>query len=449
MSIWLLAIVLLVVCGALGLLVGALRAFFLLFGVILGLALGSPLGAALKGLIASAGVKNPLYMYLLPPVPAFLIITLVLFGAGFFVHYRVVQMFKMRRSEYDFLTWQDMNRKVGVFVGVAIASVLFLVTCRVIYPMGYLTYQVSTEESANPAWIKFLSSARHDMKELGLDRAVASMDRTPPAFFQGADILGLIYHNPALQARLANYPYFLGLGQRSEFQEMGADKDYNDLIFGKASVGAFIDHARTQALFNNSEVLNEIKGVDLKDLRTYLETGKSPKYDEEKILGFWTLDKDAVLLRVRKMAPEMKASDLTNLKKSVEALPGVEMLSLLGGKANFKVTALPAAPVAAVAAPVAAPQPVEDPKLTQRYGPLRRGTRPAETATILPAKPAAPVAPPIISASGEGTWKPGDLGGYEVSIPGSNGKPVSFLGKIEDDELILTKDNQTLIFTRN
>ena len=156
------------------------------------------------------------------------------------------------------------------------------------------------------------------------------------------------------------------------------------------------------------------------------------------------------MLRVRKMAPEIKASDLTALKKSVEALPGVVMLAMLEGKANYKVTAPPAAPAPAVAAPVAAPQPVADPKLTQRYGPLRRGTRAAEQpAAILPAKPVAPAAPPLISASGDGSWKPGDLGGYEVTIPTGDGKTLSFLGKIEDDELILTKDNQTLIFTRN
>ena len=120
MSIWLLAVVLLLVCGALGLLVGALRAFFMFLGVSIGLAVAGPLGSALKPLLVSAGVKNPLWLYLLPPVPAFLIVALVLFGVGFFVHYRVGQIFKFRYSEYDFLTWQDMNRKVGVFVGVLV-----------------------------------------------------------------------------------------------------------------------------------------------------------------------------------------------------------------------------------------------------------------------------------------------------------------------------------------
>jgi hypothetical protein len=80
------------------------------------------------------------------------------------------------------------------------------------------------------------------MAATGLDRAVAALDKTPKAVYDAADVVGLIYHNPALQSRLANYPDFLVIGQRDDFQEVSKDKDYNNLIFGKASFGDIVNH---------------------------------------------------------------------------------------------------------------------------------------------------------------------------------------------------------------
>ena len=97
------------------------------------------------------------------------------------------------------------------------------------------------------------------MHATGLDRSLAALDKTSSRFYDAADVIGLIYHNPALQGRLANYPYFLSLGQNSELQEIGGDKEYMDLLVGKASFGAIVNHADTKRILANQEIMTQTR----------------------------------------------------------------------------------------------------------------------------------------------------------------------------------------------
>src|SRR3954469_20360523 len=223
MSIWILAIVLCAIFGAIGFFSGAIRTALLWFGVVVSCFVTGAIAPKLVGLMPKVGVKHPLWIEVTPYIIIFSVLALVVYGIGFAVHHKVALIYKYQRDDYSRLKWQAMNKHLGLSVGLLIAVMMFFVVARVAYVGGYLTAQVA-EDKNNPFWINFLTSAREDMHSVGLDRALAALAKTSSKFYAGADILGLIYHNPVLQGRLANYPYFLSLAQNSELQEIGGDK---------------------------------------------------------------------------------------------------------------------------------------------------------------------------------------------------------------------------------
>jgi hypothetical protein len=445
MSIWILAIVLCAIFGAIGFFSGAIRTALLSIGVILASIITGFIAPKLVGIMPKIGVKHPVWIELTPYIIVFSILALIVYGIGFGVHHKVALIYKYQRDDYSRLKWENMNRHVGLSVGLLIAVMLFFVITRIAYVGGYLTAQVA-EDKNNPFWINFLTNAREDMRETGLDKAVAALDKTNTRFYDAADVIGLVYHNPVLQGRLANYPYFLSLGQSSDLQEIGGDKEYNDLIYGKASFGAIINHANTKRLLSNREIIDQVKGVDIKDLKTYLQTGKSPKYDDQQILGRWILDKDAVLTFIRKARPDMKGNELIALRKGLAGLPDITLINTLDNKSIVKAEGAPAAdPNAAAAAPA---EPAQPPNSTQdpRYAQLMRN-RPAAPAGRTNA-PAAPAGPPVLQIAGEGEWKPTATGDYEITVTDAAGKAQTLAAAIRDDELTLSKGPLALIFNR-
>ncbi|HEV8542023.1 MAG TPA: CvpA family protein [Verrucomicrobiae bacterium] len=437
MSLWILAIVLLAIFGGLGFAKGAIRMSISFVGLILGVLLAVPLGRSLQPMMKTVGVTNPVWVTLLPPVIVFVLVYLIVMGLSFFVHHKVYLLYKYKHDDVDRIRWERMNRQVGVGVGMLTGFLFFLFVCGVIYAAGYLTIQISAEDK-NPATINFINSVRQDMADTGFDKAAAKFQPAPKIFFEAADVLGMLYHNPLLQARLSKYPYFLSLGERPEFQEMATDKEYNDLIFGKAPVTQIIDHTRTQALLGNTEVLNYLKGTDLADLKEYLRTGKSAKYDSQEILGVWDLDKNAVLTGIRKSNPDIKTKELRLLKQILEAVPSISIMATPDSKLIVK-TAAPAA------APAPAPAPV-DPNIARYGGRFARGggQQPPPVA-VKPAEPVLPVTIPKLG--GEGTWGE-EAGEYTIALNDAAGRPLKGVARVDHDEMMLNVGGANLVFAK-
>src|SRR2546423_1457012 len=79
-----------------------------------------------------------------------------------------------------------------------------------------------------------------------------------------------------------------------------------------------INHPKVQAIINNHDLLKVIEATvtpELKDLRGYLETGKSAKYDQEKILGRWDFDVNSAIAIVRRAKPNLPSSEMQKVKK--------------------------------------------------------------------------------------------------------------------------------------
>jgi hypothetical protein len=440
MLIWTLAIVLVLVFAGLGFLKGGIRMCVWLAGLVLAVLLAVPLGGSIRGLMPALGIKNPVWVALMPSVIMFCLINLIFFGFSFFVHHKVAKHYKNTRDDVDRLRWQRVNRRLGASLGVVFATIFFFLIGAVVYAGGYLTVQASPEEG-NPSSVKFLNDARKDLAETGMDKAMASISPASPKFYKAADVLGLLYHNAPLQTRLANYPPFLSLGQRPEFQEMAGDKEYNELIFGKAPITKIIDHPRTQAILGNKELMAELMAIDLDDLKTYLRTGKSPKYDETLILGRWSMDKDSIYTLARKMKPDMNARELRTLRMLLQIFPNFSLLASPDNKVVFRSDTPPADQP-----PADAPPP--DPEAA------RYGLAPAAPAAPAPGGPAALNAAAAeafrakagIPQQAEGTWSEEFSGSYKITFADPNGKESSVQATVREDELTLSFPELSLVF---
>jgi hypothetical protein len=333
----------------------------------------------------------------------------------------------------------------------------------VVYMFGYPAVQVSNDDS--PAALRLLSSARQDLAASGFDKSLAAIEPMPDRYYLASDVLGLIHQNYAtLQQRLANYPAFLTTGERSEFKEMATDTELQNLLQTRGSVVDLLKHPRIVGVINNAEIMGELEQLDLKDLYQYLKTGRSAKYSEERILGWWQLDAYATYIAARKKNPDMPPKQMAELKQMLMiwipelkflASPDKKMtLRLELGEAarQFIEQARKAAEAAAQAAQAAqetsAPTALMDPRMAARYG-LRRPQASAEegeaTETPKPAANAAVPGMPKFNLTGDGSWQRQGAR-YRISFKDGDGKEHAAEAMLDDDRLLLISQGQTLIF---
>jgi hypothetical protein len=171
-----------------------------------------------------------------------------------------------------------------------------------------------------------------------------------------------------------------------------------EMVDKQASIGEMLKYPPVRAIVTNATLTSQIYGVlgnSLDDLQQYLNTGKSPKYDDEAILGVWSIDPRASLLEERKRHPGLKPLQLAKLRQ--EMLPVISDLSLTATTDNQMI--------------------------------LKKHSANTPTAKTL-----------IV-----GTWKKD--GNYEVTLPGS--KPETTEIEIQEgDILLLPKDGYVMVFDK-
>ncbi len=497
MLIWILAVLLLGGFGAMGYGKGAIRMAFPLLGLVLAIFLAMPLSPLVKPLVPMMKLTNPVWSWLLPPVIVYLIFAIVFVPIGFGVHRKIALHFKYKKDELQQGQFLRLNHRLGAGLGVLVGSIYLILVGLVIYVFGYFTVQVASADTDN-AFIRYFNQARADLHSSGLDKTVAYFDPTPEPYYRAVDVLGLIYTNPAIYNRLSNYPGLISMSERSEFQDLGKDTQFQEMLQTRQSLVTILDNPKTQGILNNQEIMGQLEQLDLKDLRGYLETGKSAKYDDEKILGRWRVDLQSVITQARKQNPmfSTNAVALKMLKRfAVTVLNGVTLIATPDNKIIVKSQpglpppelAAAIAPPPAAAAPAPAPAPIAAPgtmtpvrpqssAANPRYGlgsptTLAQGVRqrlgqnqpprargPAlvapqvAVAAAAPPRAAAPAVMPKIPAdlklSGQGTWKyDGDK--YQLSIQTEGGKEVSLEGGIDNDRMVMAnEDGPSLVFVR-
>ena len=99
---------------------------------------------------------------------------------------------------------------------------------------------------------------------------------------------------------------------------MASDSQFTELLLRPAPIMEVLDHPKAQAITQNPDMLKLIWTTvvpDIKDLPVYLETGKSPKYDPEKILGRWNFNVNVTMSLLRRAKPNISSKEMQGWKK--------------------------------------------------------------------------------------------------------------------------------------
>ena len=395
--VWIIALLCLGLIGLAGYYRGPICAAFSFFGLVFGLLLAKPLAPLAAHLLPLLGLQHPIWQLFVPEAIAFLVVLIIFKIVGNVLHQKMTVHFKYQRDETLYFRWERLYRRLGFCVCLLNGAVYFLILMLPIYVAGYFTAEAA--DAGAPASQRLLTTLRAQLHDCGFDRVLAAYDPIPPEIYQAADIIDLVLHNPLLESRLAHYPPFLTLSQQKEIQDIASDVALQQMIQSQAKVRDILNYPKIQAIVTNAAVpeqIHSLLGDNLTDLQEFLNTGKSPKFDSEKILGIWNIDAHATLAEERRRHPDM-------LRPQIAALHTV-LIPLISG---LSLTATP-----------------DNQIILRKQNPNSAQPTPV----------------------GQGTWKKaGDA--CEVTLPGNKPDTVS-VTPAEDGTLQFPRDGHILIFNK-
>jgi hypothetical protein len=403
MTIWILALVLLAMAIALGHKLGAINAAFTFAGIVFASLLAVPVGHIFKLLMPHVGLHNPTLIWMIAPVGGFVLVLVVFKMAGFFVHRKVNVHYKYYAGDLRLTLWERLNSRLGACVGVLNGALYLVLACSVIYNLSYWTVQVATSDSETKT-LRLVNQLGHDLDGTGMAKAARAVAPMPEYYYKMADLAGLICQNPQVSDRLGRYPAFISLLERDDLQQLAQNSDFTNAFQTHAPLGQLLDQPAFQSILQNTDLVNTVwmtVQTNLDDLTTYLKTGKSDKYDLEKILGRWDFNVSVTVAMLRESQPNIPSSQMKFIRAwMTKSYENTTFVAGADGQAFLKN--LPR---------------------------LKPGTPPTtETATWT------------------GSWT-ADGGNYDLTLT-ANGENKSMTAKISNDRLTLTDDKSTLIFDR-
>ena len=339
MILWIVALLLLGLLGMVGFYQGAIRAGFSLVGLIIAAALALPVGHAVSPILKLVGVHHPVWLMFVAPFVAFLIVLTIFKSAGFATHRKVDAYYKYQNSDTRRLLFERLNQRLGLCLGLFNATVYLFLIAIVFYILGYFTVQASTSPK-DPFTMKLVNRVADDITATSFDKAIAPFVLAKETYYDGVDALGDVLHNPILESRLASYPPFLPLIDRQEFKDLGNDLKFQDFWLSGPTFSQIKSHPKLGPVLDNAELYTNVVGLlkgDFKDLRTYLETGRSDKFGDEKIIGRWELDFPGSMSHARKAKPNITTVELRWLRRTFNSLSNATFVAYLDNKARLKL----------------------------------------------------------------------------------------------------------------
>jgi hypothetical protein len=380
MFIWIIAALVFISLGIVGYYQGVVRVAFSLVGLLVGALLALPLSGVFASILKLFGLEHPVLLAFLAPFCVYLLILILFKAGGLAAHRKVDTYFKYKASDTLRMLFNRLNARVGICVGMLNAMVYVVLIGVVVYTVGYFTLQVSTSEK-DSFWLKAMNRLAVDLRSTQLDKAVAGFVPKSERYFDGADIAASIFLNPLLQNRLSTYPVFLTLNEKPEFKQIGSSTEFQSFWTRGPTIQEFRSHNLIRPVVESGEWYNKFVTMldgDFKDLKTYLETGKSPKYEDEHILGRWEFDGAAAFALAKKRKPVMPLQEVRGLRVMFSTVfKGAVLTATVDKRIILKVPGVTKL-LAGLKLPAAAAQNLKD--------------------------------------TGEGTWEPGKSGGYVLSL---------------------------------
>lgn len=316
MIMWIAALVLVAATIAVGYKQGAIRAAFTFVGLLIAAALAIPFGPMFYWIFPLIGFKNPVVAQFGAPVIAFFAVSLVFKGIAAFVHRKVEYYYRYKRDDASRAVWEVLQARVGACVGALNGLIYFLVFALIVAVFGYTSIQIGGPE-ADSKVLSFLGKSAEDLKETEMDKVVAAFNPAPPRYFDTADTMGLLFHNRSLFDRLGRYPVFAAMGQQAPYQKLATDNELKSLIRTGGSFQEILANPVVREAVTNTDIVAKVLEVDVLDLKEFLETGVSPKFADEKLLGRWSFDLNESLKLNKRLKPDVGASSWWRIKNEL------------------------------------------------------------------------------------------------------------------------------------
>lgn len=236
-------------------------------------------------------LANPLLNWVLPAVIIYAISAVIFIIIAQVVYTKVLVFYKYKMPDERRVSWERMDRGVGIPMGVAVGATLLIELGVLIHAVGYWTVQIeASSPEENPPLVKVFNPLKKGLHSSGLEPMVLSMDPCPDLFYDIADTVGVVYNNKDTKLRLTTYPGTLTLAEQDAFKAISADEGIQAAIDGQKNFEAMISGPLlADGILYNPSMRTTLFNLDWKDLRAYLETGESPQYKGEKLLGKWNM----------------------------------------------------------------------------------------------------------------------------------------------------------------
>ena len=316
MTIWILALVLLASLAGLGYRQGAIRVAFSFFGILVAALLAVPVGHILQPLVRHLVSGNPVLTWAIAPVLGFALISSAFKVAALSVHKKVEVYYKYQAGDLRLALWERMNRRLGLCLGLVNGAMYFVLVSFFIFNLSYWTVQVAAAPN-QPMLVKLVNQMGNDLQATGVAKAASAVGTLPPMYYQLADLAGLLAQNPQAGPRLAEYPALTSLWERDDMQPLVQDSTLTNALAGGASVADVFNAPSVQDFLRNKELSGLVLGIlqtNLNDLTAYLETGKSARYDGEKILGQWQFNPGVTVAWLRQSRPKMTSAEMRAIR---------------------------------------------------------------------------------------------------------------------------------------
>ena len=403
MTIWILVSVMMLSLAALGYRQGAIRVSFSLIGIIVSALLAGPFAKYVQPMLPHVGIHDPTVIWLISPLIVFWVLLIPFKSVGFFVHRKVEVYFKYKEDGIQLIRWARLNARLGLGLGLMNGLAYLVLISFIIFDLSYWTVQVATSDDEGML-VKLLNRLGHDSETTGFAQIARAIDPMPDSYFKNADLAGLLYQNPQLRDRLADYPMFISLTERDDFIQLGQNSEFQNAWKQHAPIRQWLDNDQFKSMWENRETADLVWGIvqdNFDDLCAYLQTGQSAKYGRKKITGRWDFNIAATTSGLLEARPVISSREMRTLRAWVtQSYAKTAFVAGADGQAFLKN--LP-------------------------------------HVTTQPGKP-----PTTETATWQGKWK-GDGADYELTL-NSSGKKQSMPAQINDTRLTIKDDKTTLVF---
>jgi uncharacterized membrane protein required for colicin V production len=316
MSIWILALLVMVSTALAGWRQGAIRAAFSSVGILIATLLAVPVGHLVHPLLPHLGAGSPVLAWALAPIVGFILVLIPFKVAAHFAHLRIDFYYKYKAGDLRQTLWERLNTRLGICVGLLNGAVYFILATFFIFNLAYWTTQTAVAQD-QPIMIRLVNWLGNDLQSTGLSRTANAVGTLPAENYQLADLSGFLMQNPQVGPRLTTYPALTSFWEQDNMLPVVTDSALTNALKAGTPLGDILNNPAVQSLIANKELSHQ--GQDLlltnyDDLMTYLKTGHSARYDGEKIIGLWKFNPAVTVAWLRQDQPKIRASEMRAIR---------------------------------------------------------------------------------------------------------------------------------------